>query len=263
MLGHNISECPKKFCHKCGKLTEKDNHICFVRPKINSFNHVIQEPSLNTRCSSYVTDWSDQELDQIPILDEISPRQKSSIINVSSVTTPSNPYASKLSTPTAKATNTRDNNILKCNMEILTMGRGKKLRTPPTPQSPKIHKMNKNDISLSPIKNLNEISPLPEKISPIAESPRHKKDESKCEISFSGTELFPTTTSIDAEVSSGEISPIKTKENDKSTSTLKTSTPLSQKELNKEEKVDIAVTEKKPPDDEYMDFVNIDESFAN
>ena len=43
--GHNISQCSLKFCHKCGKLVNKSDHICYV--KNNNFipNYIVREKS--------------------------------------------------------------------------------------------------------------------------------------------------------------------------------------------------------------------------
>ena len=153
MNGHGISTCPKRFCYKCGKLIDKENHICFVQPrKRQSFNFTRQEATpINTIIDSNL---SDQECIQDNFFNKkkqnISESTESSSIDITSSFQSTTSYASKVSTPKLKNNEKKISN-LQNTMEFLSKGRGMKLRTPPTPPTPGDvkHKKNGNSFFIS------------------------------------------------------------------------------------------------------------------
>ena len=120
--GHNIANCPKKFCHKCGKLVDREEHICFSKPSKSSFNYRVQEATPKS-IVSIDSDWSDLEQDQKQ--NNTSASNITTNLNVTSNSKLSNSYASKLNTPKRSFHETMEK-INEKKMEILARGRGSK-----------------------------------------------------------------------------------------------------------------------------------------
>ena len=159
--GHTIASCTKQFCKKCGKLVDREGHICMVK-RANDFYKWTRREITSTR---------DEPGNKENIGPLSSPSRNKDKASWSEV--------SKFNTISSKSKNREDEYI--GNKVILTKGSGKIDRTPPTPQhpSPKSNRRQasfgnveevKNKINFStPVKDMVKFTELPAKLSPISD----------------------------------------------------------------------------------------------
>ena len=130
---HSIAECNFRFCHKCGELVDKDEHICFVKPN-NNFkppNQTTKESqSAEIRNAWFEKSTSNSDTNRGTSRHEINNSGK----NISEVNITSSSISR--SSPPLKVSST--STISKKNDEylgrkvVLQKGGGAKSRTPPS-----------------------------------------------------------------------------------------------------------------------------------
>ena len=183
--GHNISGCYYKFCYKCGKLVNKDEHICFVRPRNQTHaEYTTREPSPQRQRSDSVSSEISEE-DNRSMTSDTNNTTSTTITTLNK--SPKNDL-SKNDTP--KSNNSRSDEYIGRKV-ILGRGGAIKNSTPPSFSNPMEDKRQKTSPSIwgaienkinfsSPIDTRTMINKLPPMLSPIKDDvnfPHLKSDQ--------------------------------------------------------------------------------------